>query len=162
MSNQPLINGHKFSFASAEIDVSGSRFFGFQTLNWKQSVDHEKVPGSGPVDLGTTVGHYTADTDFTIVLSEFNRLLAKLGPNYTTKPFNIGCAFIENPGDGLTRVEILGVKLRGDEMSNEGTKGSIVKVTLTVITPIRINGVAMIGQNTVVGGDAGAILTLKI
>lgn len=162
MSNQPLINGNKFSYASAEVDVSGSRFFGFQTLNWKQSVDHEKVPGSGTVDLGTTVGHYTAEADFTIVLSEWNRLLAKLGPNYTTKPFNIGCSYIENPGDGLTLVQLKGVKIRSDEVSNEGTKGTVVKVTLTVTVPILTNGVAMIGQNAIPGGDAGAILTLKI
>lgn len=137
----PIINGNEFSFASAAIDFGGTKFYGLTTLNWSQELTPEDQYGNGPVPIGRTLGQYKAAADFEQKLSEYERLLQKLGSNYMTKVFNVGCQYREQPGAGLFKVEINAVRIIKDEVSNsQGAAGTTVKVTLSVIRPIRMNG----------------------
>ena len=140
------INGLWHSMASAEIDLGGSKFVGFQSLNWKQDLKKEKVPGSGIVGLGYTLGDYEASTDFEILWSEWIRFETKLGDGWGYKQFNIGCQF-RLPGQPLISVAIKNLTVNGNDVSMSKGPGPVTaKCSLLVIDPIETNGTTMIGR----------------
>jgi hypothetical protein len=137
----PLINGNEFSFASVLIDLGGMKFSGISALNWSQELTPEDVYGNGAVAVSQTLGQYKASADFEQNFSEYQLLINKLGNAYMTKRFNVGCQYRETPGAGLVRVEIIGARIAKEEVSNaSGAAGTKVKVTLSFIRPIRMNG----------------------
>lgn len=154
MAQFPVLNGHLHSFASAEIDFGGSRFFGISALNWSEELTPEDVYGNGAPPIGRTKGEYKASADFEQVASEFMLLLDKLGDGYGEVPFNIGCSYVE-AGSTIT-VQILGARITKVDVSNaRGPAGTMYKVTLSVIVPILTNGKSILrpsAQATSVGG----------
>jgi hypothetical protein len=140
------INGIFHSFATAEIDIAGKKFYGFQSLNWKEDLKKEPVKGQGVVGLGFTLGDYEASADMEILLSEWTRLLAVIGDGYGYKPFNLGCQY-RAPGKPLISVDIKQATINGHEISNSrGPAGTTVKVPLMVIQPIVTNGLTAIDR----------------
>ena len=140
------INGIWHSFATAEIDLAGSKFVGFQALNWGEDLKKEIVKGSGIIGLGFTLGDYEAKADFEILYSEWVRFTAKLGDGWGYKPFNIGCQY-RAPGKPLITVEIKNVTINTNDVSNsKGPGPSTTKVGLLVVDPIVTNGTTAVGR----------------
>lgn len=145
----PIINGNEFSFASAVVDFGGTKFYGVRRLNWKQELTPEDQYGNGAVPIGRTLGQFKASGDFEQLLSEYELLTAKFGNNYGKVPFNIGCQYVEQPGAGIVKVELIAVRIIGEEVSNEqGAGGTVMKVTLSIVRPIKINGRTLIDDLT--------------
>jgi hypothetical protein len=140
------INGVWESFATAEIDLSGSKFVGFQALNWKEDLKKEIVKGSGLIGLGYTLGDYEASADLEILYSEWVRFKAKLGDGWGFKPFNVGCQH-RAPGKALISVEIKNVTINTDDVTQSKGPGPItVKAGLLVVDPIVTNGTTALGR----------------
>jgi hypothetical protein len=140
------INGLWHSFATAEIDLAGSKFRGFSALNWGQDLKKEIVKGSGVVGLGYTMGDLESKADFEILYSEWIRFTQKLGDGWGYKQFNIGCQY-RVPGKPLITVAIKNVTVNADDVSNsKGPGATMAKVTLQVVEPIEVNGITIIGR----------------
>lgn len=163
MAKFPIINGHLFSFASAEIDFGGKSVFCLAALNWKEELTPEDQYGNDAVAIGRTKGQYKASADYEQYLHEHAEMIARLGQGYGERPFNIGCQYVEVPGAGRTVVEIIGARIAAPEVSNaSGPAGTKVKCTLSVIEPIKINGLTLVqrkAQGLQIGVSIGGFTT---
>lgn len=140
------INGVWHSFATAEIDLAGKKYRGFQSLNWGQDLKKEVVKGHGIIGLGTTIGDYEAKCDFELLYSEWVRFTAALGDGWGYKQFNLGCSY-RAPGKPLITVALKNLTVNADDVSNsKGPGATTTKVTIQIYEPIEINGITMVGK----------------
>ena len=140
------INGVWHAFSSAEIDLGGKKFLGFQALNWKEDLKKEVVKGSGVIGLGYTQGDYEASADCELLYSEWVRFTKALGDGWAFKPFNIGCQY-RVPGKALISVSIPNVTINGHDVSNsKGPAPTTAKITLLVVDPIVTDGLTAYGR----------------
>lgn len=158
----PIINGHSYGFASAEIDCRGRIYHGVVSLNWKEENPKEDVYGNARVALSRTSGQYKASGDMEMLLDHAAALLADLGPGWSDVPFNIGIQYEEIPGAGTLSVELIGVMLVSAEVSNARGPAAITKkFGLSIISPIRENGLTMVpdpfNKGTNIGSAIGAL-----
>lgn len=141
------LNANRWSFASAEISLAGSKYVGLQNLNPKESVKKEGVYGNGRTKIGRVRGQHEASSTMDMVLTEYNQLIQGLGDSFTDVPFDISATFIEQNGDGVFTMGMTQVTIVEHElgMSNDG-KALIQKVTLDIIDPISWNGIRICDQ----------------
>lgn len=140
------INGTEYSSASITLDFAGRKFVGVSSLNWSEELTPEDQYGFSPVAVGRTLGQYKASGDFEQLLSEYTALLKVLGNGYGTKPFNIGVQYREE-GSDLVKVEIIAARIAKADASNaQGPAGTRMKVSLSIIQPIRINGLTLVDR----------------
>jgi hypothetical protein len=141
----PIVNGNAFGPASAEVDLRGKTYLGIPTLNFADELQQEDADGNGSVAVGKVVGKYIATCDFEMLLHESKLFFADLGPGYGTVPFNIGCTFTEQPGAGITTVEIIGATVMKRESGySKGANAIVDKITVKVIVPIRRDGLTIV------------------
>jgi len=153
----PILNGNVYSSASAEIDLRGKVYGGIVALNWSDELTIEEVYGFGPTPVGRTIGQYKATADLEMLMGDSDVFLADLGPAYGTVAFNIGCSYEEITGAGLSTVEIIGARIVKNEVSNSrGSAGITRKFTLSVIYPIKTNGLTIIDTAVNQGVAIGA------
>ncbi|KYG11411.1 hypothetical protein BE21_57515 [Sorangium cellulosum] len=142
--------------------MSGTKFYGVVALNWKEELTGEVVYAAGPEPYGETMGEYKASADVEMYLSEFARLLQKLGNGYGQKRFNFGGTWRETPGDGINKIELINCRIISSEASNsKGSGPATVKANLSIISPIKINGLTMIDR-LYSTGTGGNLLTAAI
>lgn len=129
----PLINGHRYSFASIEARFNGIPIIGFKSLNYSDELQPGDVYGSRPQILGATRGKQKSTCDFEMYRLEFEVLKQTLGLGgigYGETRFNIVAQFAELPTSPVMTDTIVGVRIAKVELSNQdGTDPSTVKVT---------------------------------
>lgn len=117
----PLINGHRYSFASIELTVNGRKFLGFREINYRVVREPGVVRGAHPEPLGYTRGEVSYEADVTLYAEEARELLDTLGDGYMEVPFDIVVAYAEE-GQPVVRDRLLGCTIRRVEMpSTRGT-----------------------------------------
>jgi len=134
----PLINGHRFSFASIEAVFNGIPFVGFKSINYSQELEPGDVFGSRPQKIGRTRGKANASCDFEMYRLEWENLKTTLGiggVGYGETPFNITVTYAEQSFGGPVITDLIeGVRVTKVEFSNqEGTDPSTVKITCNVM-----------------------------
>lgn len=157
--NYQLANGYAYTLLSAYVDIAGSRFFGVGKISWSETMEgREQIPGAALTAVAETPGMYKASVDFDILLSEWSRLIARLGTGYLLKRFNMG-AQLSDPAGVLPLLNMTFPALRiGDNSSSLEQKGSIMSVKTTVgpMAAISYNGITGINLGLLGGGGANS------
>jgi len=132
----PLINGHRFSFASIEATVNGIPLIGFKSINYSQELEPGDVFGTRSNKLGRTRGKQNANCDFEMYRLEWENLKITLGAagfGYGETPFNITVCYADLGAPVIVDL-IEGVRITKAEFSNsEGTDATAVKLTTNVM-----------------------------
>lgn len=139
----PLVNGHRYSFASVEAIINGLPFIGFSAINYKPSLKPGMVYGSRPQPIGRTRGKAEFTFDFEMYRLEFEVLKATLGAGgvgFGETPFDTVVQYGEL-GQPVTTDTIVSARIEEVDLSNaDGTDPSKVKVTCNCLS-ILLNGV---------------------
>ena len=139
----PLINGHRYSFASIEAKANGLKIIGFKSINYDDGLKPTALGGTTPVKIGRTRGAYEAKGDCEMYRLEANALMASLGPGFYEVAWTFTVQYSENDDQPVTTDTILGVRLESTASSNsDGPDASTLKFGLNIIKPILWNGVS--------------------
>ncbi len=133
----PLINGHRFSYASLEILLNGlPPMLGIKSANYSDELMPGDIYGTAPQILGQTRGKQKATFDFEIYLLEWEILRASLGfggQGYGESYWIAQFGFYEI-GQPPKQDLITGIRVNKVESANaDGTDGSFVKVTCSAL-----------------------------
>lgn len=137
----PLINGHRYSFASIELTANFLPFVGIKSINYSQELEPGDVYGTGSNKIGRTRGKANASCDFEMYRFEWENLKVTLGRGgigYGEQPFNITVCYAEAAILGIPQPVITdlieGVRITKAEFSNqEGSDATTVKLTTNVM-----------------------------
>lgn len=139
----PLIQGVRHSWSSIEIRLNGAIVLGVTEINYSPTLEPGEVRGAGARVIAHTLGQATYEGDFTILLEEFNVLVAALGDQWMTKTFDIVVTYDES-GSGLSTIvdTLSGCRITKVEASNSSgsTDGSTRKCTIKYLQ-LLLNGV---------------------
>ena len=128
----PLINGHRFSFASLEIIMNGIPQLGVKSLNYSDELMPGEIYGTAPQKLGQTRGKQKTTFDFEMYLLEWEVLRSSLGLGglgYGETYWTCQVTFAEI-GQPIKVDLINGIRVNKVESSNsDGTDGSFVKIS---------------------------------
>jgi len=149
----PLINGHRFSFASIEARFNELPSLGFKAINYDDSLEPGEVYGSRPQVLGATRGKQKASGDFEMYRLEFELFKATLGSalpplGFGERFFDIVVTFFEF-GQPVITDQLRGCRIKKVGSANtDGTDASVIKCELFV-TRVLLGGVGIAtpGQN---------------
>ena len=149
----PIIRGQINGWAQIKVSLDVQSAGSVQTkdyskIDWDDAVEHGRVPGTGPVDLGSTVGQYTANGSMAMYLdafAEFQRVLATRSPRIATVQFNLFLAWVPLDGEGeMHKAELLGCKIAGRTNANApGADATAIDVPLYV-GMATLNGIRLI------------------
>ncbi len=93
----PLLNGHRYSFASVEATWAGRTYLGFKALDYSFELKPGVVRGASPFKLGRTRGTADSSGSMDMYMLELQDLIATLGPGFMEIAFPINVAFSEGP-----------------------------------------------------------------
>ena len=128
----PLVNGHRYSFASIEAIFNGIPFIGFSAVNYKASLKAGMVYGSRPQPIGRTRGKAEFTFDFEMYRLEFELFKATLGiagVGFGESPFDTVVQYWE-AFQPVTTDTILSARIEEVDLSNaDGSDPSKVKCT---------------------------------
>lgn len=132
----PLINGHRYSYASSQFRFNGQLYLGIKSLNYKMSLKAGIVRGTSPNPIGRTVGEAEYTGDCEMLRLEYNNLLRQLGApvvGFGESPFLITVTFFEI-GSEVTIDEIVGARIEEPDASNaSGTDASSIKFAFSAM-----------------------------
>lgn len=132
----PLINGHRYSFASIEAIFKALPIIGFKSINYDDSLEPGEVYGSRPQLLGATRGKQKASGDFEMYRLEFEFFKATLGVagvGYGEEYFDINVTFSEGALQPVITDTLLGCRIKKAASGNtDGTDASMIKCDLFV------------------------------
>jgi hypothetical protein len=132
----PLVNGHRYSFASIEAIFNGIPYIGFSAINYKPSLKATMVYGSRPQALGRTRGKQEHTFDFEMYRLEFEIFKATLGiggVGFGETPFDVVVQYAETL-QPVTTDTIISARIEEVDLSNtDGTDPSKVKCTCSVM-----------------------------
>lgn len=154
MADFPVINGRRFSWASAESKHDGVIFTGIKSVSWKQSLKSAKVPGHGIYPIGRTSGEYEAEAEvewYTQDLNAFRKAMAAKAPNgsYAFQEFETLVQF-DNTVDGVHTVKLVRCRMEEEDASTAvGGDATTEKVKYSVMW-IEKDGLRMVSA-----ADAG-------
>lgn len=128
----PLVNGHRFSFASAEIRYNGARLMGITSIDYKNTLEAGEARGNHAIRYGTTQGELKSDGSMEMLKEEADEFIRQLGDGYLEKRFQIVVSYAEEGQQ--TKVDTLvNVRLGEDAQSHsQGTDALKVKFTLNM------------------------------
>ena len=135
MAQYPLINGHRYDFSSIEFKYKTktgpvNRTLGVKSVDYSDSLEPGKVRGNHAQKLGRTRGEYDAEASVELYKTEFDEMLAILGPGYMEQYFDIPVTYAES-GSPTTTDTIVGCRIK--KVSNahsEGGEPLTVKIDL--------------------------------
>jgi hypothetical protein len=137
-------NGNYHNHASAEIDFAGQVFLGITTLNYADELERELQYGTGSLPLGVSVGQYKPNADAEMLKTEWERLKAVLPANgYGEVPINVGATYKEDSGTIVDELRTVYIN-KVENASQQGPSANKVKLTLTVVEPIRHGGSTLV------------------
>ncbi|MFO0588836.1 MAG: hypothetical protein U0441_14900 [Polyangiaceae bacterium] len=157
----PQTTGFAYTLASAQIDVGGRRIVGIRKVDWSESMDgSEKIYGASKLPIAETEGLYAAECGFEILHSEFDALIAALGPGYMQVRFNLGAQLMDT-GRGLSSLFIPSCRI----INSSGTlddKATYTAVKCSVLGQITRNGISAIASGALtlgstIGGSATVV-----
>ncbi len=129
----PLVNGHRYSFASVEAQFNGLPILGIKSINYSPELMPGKVYGSAPQKIGRTRGKEDSSADFEMLRLEFENLketLGNQGVGFGETAFDIVVQFAEIPNSPVVTDTLIGFRITKPDLSNaDGTDPSMVKVT---------------------------------
>lgn len=168
---EPLINGHRYSFASIELKANGAIFLGVVSISYGSSLKPGIVRGSDGEKVGRTPGEADHRCSIEMLLSEYHALIDSLGPGFGLIPFDVQVMYAETElyddkggaPEGVTTHVIRGVRITDVDLSGEdGIDASTAKLALDPVTiaygdedlTIEWRPVALVAPEVLVSGAA--------
>lgn len=149
----PIIRGQINSWAQVKVAIdiqSGGTVAtkDYAKIDWDDAVEHGRVPGTGPLGLGSTVSAYTANASMAMYLDAFTAFqvsLATKNSKIALVQFNIFLAWVPLDGVGdIHKAELLGCKIAGRGNANApGPDATTIEVPL-YCERITLDGVTLI------------------
>ena len=134
----PLINGKRHAFASIKLKVNGKDRKGVKSIDYDDELDRGEMRGTGSELLGTTEGDYKCTGSITFFKKEFDLFLADLGNGYYQQPFDVVVFRESDPGDGISKDELIGCFLKKSASSDQsGSDPTEVKCDIHISRIIR-------------------------
>jgi hypothetical protein len=128
----PLINAHRYSWASVAADVNGAELVQFKEINYSHKLEPGKVRGIGPQIAGATRGEYEAEGSMVLYQEEWDVLRDRLGDGYMEVYFPISVSYAED-GQPTTTDELVGCRITSVEKKpSQGTDGLEVSCNLHI------------------------------
>jgi hypothetical protein len=135
--NYPMVNGHRYSFSSIEVDLDGRQHVGWSAVNFTDTLEPGIVRGTHAQILGRTRGDYTCEASLTGYVEEINEFLADLGDGWMERIFDVTVTFAEANGPTHT-VEIRQCRIQSIAHAHaQGTDPLSVDMTLHPLVIIR-------------------------
>lgn len=139
--SNPIINGHRYSWASIEIEVKGMPYVGITQLSYGSSLEPGEVFGSDSSRMGRTPGTSKHHCSFEMLRREWNHLIAALGDGFGREAFTITVALDErlktnrdvsdDDVEGLTLDTLYGCRVVDVETGGaDGPEALVVQVTV--------------------------------
>lgn len=100
----PLINGFRHSGNSIEVDLGGSRFRGFKTIDYDRTRSRSTVWGNHPDPIGKTRGKNEYKASCELYLAEWHAWITSLGTGYGDKAFTVTVTYVEGGFDTITDI----------------------------------------------------------
>jgi hypothetical protein len=149
MADNPVINGHKYGWASVEAHVDGIPQREFTEIAYSAKVDVGKARGAGTRVLGRTRGEADHEGSVTMLKAEAERWFTRLGHGFMLKSFPITVSYDETGDGGVKTDSLLGCRITNvEDNPKTGTDPLTVKVDLHIMR-IRYNGIDPIGDPSV-------------
>ena len=146
MPDTPLINGHKYGWASIELGlVDGSAAREFSEITYDTDGKPGDVRGAGMRVLGTTRGEAGHEGSITLTKAESQRIINKLGgpqkKGFMLKKFPITVSYSEDGEGGVITDTLLGCRItKVGNAPKQGPEGVRVKFDLHIMR-IKYDGV---------------------
>lgn len=153
----PLTNGYAYTLATAAIDIGGAKFYGIANVKWTETMEgREQVPGAALFAVAETPGMYKATVEFEMVLSEYKRMIQRLGTGYMLKRFNMGATCVDPAGVlPLLSITFPNLKINDGSGSLEQKASTMaVKTTVGPMSAIDYDGITAVAAGMVGGGNA--------
>ena len=143
LPSYPLLNGNRADWSSIMLDIGGGllKTIGLKELSYKGSLEPGEVRGTHPQVLGSTLGTYSAEGSMTMYLAEYHELIARLGPGYMARSFNITVNYSPRKGDPVITDKLIGCRIKtADKSHSQSNEALVVKVDLFVMLVIENGG----------------------
>lgn len=143
MATFPLINGHRFSWSSIEINVNGTLIRAIKEISYSNNLEPGEMRGTHAQKGGRTRGELKPEASMTIYLEEYNELIKALGQGFLERQFDIVVSYSEKNAATVTD-KIIGARIKKPEKSfSSGTDALAVKCDLDIMFVIE-NGLSPI------------------
>jgi hypothetical protein len=93
--SSPIINGHRYSFASIELTANGRLYLGITRISYGSSLKPGRVRGTDSEVIGRTPGDADHRCEIEMLQREYQDLIDTLGPGFGLVPFDIQVQFAE-------------------------------------------------------------------
>lgn len=148
MADFPKINGHLYSFASAEANVNGTIITGFTEISYTQTLEPGIFRGTRSEKLGRTRGEHNVEGSFSMYKEDYNDLIATLGNGYMEATFPITVNYSEINSPIVTDV-LTACRITSEEDSHsQGTDALVIAVDLDILYMTRNGLLPIVGQLT--------------
>lgn len=139
----PNVNGFEYSFASIEINIDGTRYYGATSITYDDSLTPGRAKGTSTLPVGSTAGEWDGSASIEFNRRDADALIAGLGNGFGRVVFPIVVQYAE---DGMPVVtdELPRVRISKASHSNStGSDASKVSFDLFLDAPIIRNGYAI-------------------
>lgn len=141
MADNPVINGHKYGWASIEANVNSTIAREFTEITYSTKGDPGKARGAGMRVLGRTRGEADHEGSISMLKKEANAFIARLGKGFMLKSFPITVSYDETGDGGVVTDKLTGCRITDVEDSpKQGNEPLQVKFSLHIMR-IEYNGV---------------------
>lgn len=149
----PLVNGHRYSFASIELRANNKTFIGIKSINYKDKLDKGNIWGTSSKKIGRTRGKQDPDASFEMLKAEGQDLIDNLTGNnadqgYGEISFNITVAYREQGSSVITDTIEGAMIIEADDSHSEGTDAVYTKFSLNVMD-VKRNGKSIASRQQV-------------
>ena len=130
------VNNRRVSFLSCRLqlaDAAGTfAVSGVKSFNYKHGLEPSEAEGNDAGSLGDTLGQYTASADLEQFFKNSHKLIARLGPGYMSKYFNLIVGWRDEDGGPLQTVKLYDCRLKNSAQDGSGADATTKKHELRV------------------------------
>jgi hypothetical protein len=149
MADNPIINGHKYSWASVEASFDGLLQRGFTEINYSTKLDIGKARGTGVRVYGDTRGEADHEGSITMHKKEASAWFRAMGDGFMRRRFPITVSYDETGEGGVVTDKLEGCRIVNvEDNPRQGTDATTVKIDLHIMR-VKLNGVDPIGDRSV-------------
>lgn len=140
MANTPVINGHRYGWASVELAQDGVDQPEFTEVSYTVTQEVGDVRGKGTRVRGTTQGESGVDGSVTMTLGQAAIFERSLGKGFMKKKFPLTVSYSEDGEGDMITDELIGCQITSREVNpSQGTDPVTVTYELHILR-IKLNG----------------------
>jgi len=141
MADTPIINGHRYGWASIEAKVDNTVAEDFTEITYSTKADPGKARGRGARVKATVRGEADHEGSITMHKAAAQAFIAKLGKGFMTKKFPIVVSYSEAAEGAVITDRLTGCQITSmEDTPKQGNESVMVKFDLHIMR-IKYNGV---------------------